>query len=173
MTWQVWTIGVLAAVVLLVTTYAVVLRRRLGRPTTPSGDPRVDGLSGRPADRTPQPAVSVSEPEYVITSVGHDVEPDRRPVPDGVVLSATLGEPLVKAVALAHGVRRALSPANRNRIGFEVRQEVRRSRKVRRAEMRVAWRRMKAEERAAAQSPVQSGGRPADPEALEGLGETA
>ena len=46
-------------------------------------------------------------------------------VPDRVVLSATVGEPLVKAVAFGHGVRRALSAESRNRIWFEMRREVR------------------------------------------------
>ncbi len=64
-------------------------------------------------------------------------------VPDRVVLSATLGEPLVKAVALGHGVRRALAPQTRNRIRFAMRREVKRARKVRRREMREAWREMK------------------------------
>jgi hypothetical protein len=48
------------------------------------------------------------------------------------VLSATLGEPLVKTAAFAHGVRRALSAESRNRIWFEVRREVRASRRRRR-----------------------------------------
>jgi hypothetical protein len=53
-------------------------------------------------------------------------------VPDRLVLSATLGEPLVKVAAFSHGVRRALSPESRNRIWFEMRREVRASRRRRR-----------------------------------------
>ena len=68
-------------------------------------------------------------------------------MPDRVVLSATVGEPLVKVVSFGHGLRRALSPESRNRIWFEVRREVRRARKQRRREMKEAWRRMQAEER--------------------------
>jgi hypothetical protein len=45
-----------------------------------------------------------------------------------------VGESLVRLVSLAYGVRRALSAENRNRIGFEVRREVRRARKRRRRE---------------------------------------
>jgi hypothetical protein len=60
------------------------------------------------------------------------------------VLSATLGEPLVRVVSLGHGVRRALSAESRNRIRFEVRREARRSRKQRRREMKDAWRRERA-----------------------------
>ena len=85
---------------------------------------------------------------YVITDAG---EPRPEPnVPDRVVLSATVGEPLVKVVSFGHGVRRALSPESRNRIWFEMRREVRRARKQRRREMKEAWRRMQAEERSAA-----------------------
>lgn len=89
--------------------------------------------------------------EFLITDVG--VEPVGKvgsapEVPDGVVLSATLGEPLVKAVALAHGLRRALAAESRNRIRFAMRQELRRSRRQRRREMKQAWRQMRASERA-------------------------
>ncbi|HEY0902574.1 MAG TPA: hypothetical protein VGE14_01645 [Marmoricola sp.] len=71
----------------------------------------------------------------VITSVGRESKPEplaAPPVPDRLVLSATLGEPLVRAAAFSHGVRRALSAESRNRIWFEVRREVRASRRRRR-----------------------------------------
>lgn len=63
-----------------------------------------------------------------------------RVVPDQVVLSATLGEPLVRTVSLLHGLRRALSAESRNRIRFAMRQEVRRARKQRRRDMKAAYR---------------------------------
>lgn len=78
-------------------------------------------------------------PEVLPGDAGDDLPVDR-PVPDQLVLSATLGEPLVKAAALGHGLRRALSAQARNRIWFEVRREVRRSRKQRRADMKAAYR---------------------------------
>lgn len=83
--------------------------------------------------------------EFVITDAGQP-EPPVEQVPDRVVLSATLGEPLVKAAAFTFGVRRALSAESRNRIRFAMRSEVRRSRKQRKKEMREAWRRMRAED---------------------------
>ena len=49
-----------------------------------------------------------------------------------------LRESVVKGISLAYGVRRALSPETRNRIRFLMRQEVRRSRKQRRADLRAA-----------------------------------
>ena len=42
----------------------------------------------------------------------------------------------VKAASLGYGVRRALAPETRNRIRFEMRREVKRSRRQRRAELK-------------------------------------
>lgn len=95
------------------------------------------------------------ERAYVVTDAGvvrltdASAAPDQveaRPVPDGLVLSATLGEPLVKAAAFGHGVRRALRAESRNRIRFAMRQEVRRSRRQRRRDMKAAYRSMQAQE---------------------------
>jgi hypothetical protein len=55
-----------------------------------------------------------------------------------------LRESVVKAASWVHGVRRALSPENRNRIAFEMRREVKSSRKSRRAEMQEALRAYRA-----------------------------
>lgn len=74
--------------------------------------------------------------ELMITDAG---QPPRQ-VDDRVVVSATLGEPLIKVVSTAYALRRSLSAENRNRIFFEMRREVRRARKQRRREMRAAWR---------------------------------
>lgn len=108
---------------------------------------RLDALDapaiGGPAAR-PEPVPGPGEvPAFVITDAGTDVPVEV--VRERVVLSATLGEPLVKAVALGHGVRRALSAESRNRIRFEMRREVRRTRKQRRREMKDAWRREQAQ----------------------------
>lgn len=96
------------------------------------------------------PAAPVAEPaprvaEFLITDAG---QPGREPGPaveERIVLSATMGEPLVKVAAFGHGLRRALSPRTLNRIRFEMRREVRRVRKQRRREMRRAWREMRAD----------------------------
>lgn len=109
------------------------LRHRLEELTRGgSGVPaQVEALvTGRPPAHEP--------PEYVITHVGEPVaavddEPDAGvPVPNRLVLGATLGEPLVKVAAFSHGVRRALSAESRNRIWFEMRRETRASRRRRR-----------------------------------------
>jgi len=89
--------------------------------------------------------------EYLITSA--PAAGDRRPAPPEVparsVVSVSLAEPLLKTVALAHGVCRALSPESRNRIGFEMRREVKRARKERRRAVRQARREAHAADRAA------------------------
>lgn len=56
-------------------------------------------------------------------------------------------ETIVKAAGLAHGVRRAMAPQTRNRIRFEMRREVKRSKRTRRTEMKQAWREYQARQR--------------------------
>jgi hypothetical protein len=96
---------------------------------------RLEELTARPA---PAPARTSAEPaDFVITHVGEAASGPADPVagvavPDRLVLSATLGEPLVRVAAFSHGVRRALSAESRNRIWFEMRREVRASRRRRR-----------------------------------------
>ncbi len=110
---------------------------------------RLGGLS-----RQVEPARSAEE-EFVITTAGLP-EPRRSDevapsdVPDRQLTakeftSVALGESLVTLASLAYGVRRALSPENRNRIAFEMRREVRRARKQRKADLKEAKRRLWAE----------------------------
>ncbi|MGZ5417007.1 MAG: hypothetical protein ACXWDI_07490 [Nocardioides sp.] len=103
---------------------------------------RLDALA-----RRVEPRPVVAETEYVITTAG---EPDpadlpvaatpMAPVSAGQFASVAAGESLVRLVSLGYGVRRALSEENRNRIGFEMRREVRRSRKQRKREVKQARR---------------------------------
>lgn len=129
----------------------VVDRRRLrdmltaSRAETASLQERLDELASRVAvSRAGEPATPPAE--FVITDMGRALA--NRRVADQVVLSTAVGEPLVKVAAFGHGVRRALSAESRNRIFFEMRREVRRARKHRRREMKQAWRRFQAEQRA-------------------------
>jgi hypothetical protein len=108
---------------------------------------RLDDLEQR--DRL----ATVSEPvpapvEFVITDLGQ-ARPAPEPVhPDGPAFAdIVLRETVVKAASLAHGVRRGLAPATRNRIRFEMRQEVRRSRRQRRADLKAARRDLHARQR--------------------------
>jgi hypothetical protein len=157
-------IGCVAAVVLVLAGLLVVVlrsraetRRQLAAAMAETAElrSRIDALSDqleRASAIERAPATQAAEAAYVITDAGNP-----RPEPtvsDRVVLSATVGEPLVKAVSFGHGVRRALSAESRNRIWFEMRREVRRARKQRRREMKEAWRRMRAEDRAAEDAPA-------------------
>jgi hypothetical protein len=124
--------------------------RRDPRPSR--GAAYVEELFAEPAGRADGRA------DFVITHVGEPGEdpagatqepPDGLAVPDRLVLSATLGEPLVKAAAFTHGVRRALSAEARNRIWFEMRREVRASRRRRRQLRKRLEREYRAQLRAA------------------------
>jgi hypothetical protein len=98
--------------------------------------------------RTPTVA---TEAEFVITGLGSEPEPEPAPAAaiDGAAFADTvLRETVVKAASLAHGVRRGLAPATRNRIRFEMKQEVRRSRRQRRADLKQAQRDLHARQRA-------------------------
>jgi hypothetical protein len=150
-------IGCTAAVLLLLVVLSALLlhgraesRRALASAVAETAElrQRVEELS-RQLERTAAGhQVDADGAAYVITDAG-TARPEPT-VPDRVVLSATVGEPLVKALAFGHGVRRALSAEARNRIWFEVRREVRRARKQRRRETKEAWRRSQAEARSAA-----------------------
>jgi hypothetical protein len=132
---------------------------------------RLEELTGRPAHAVggargpayleelfadPEPDQHAAEPqlaEFVITHVGEPGDGSDQPagdlaVPDRLVLSATLGEPLVKVAAFSHGVRRALRAESRNRIWFEMRREVRAARKRRRRLVKDYLRETRARERA-------------------------
>jgi hypothetical protein len=87
--------------------------------------------------------------EFVITRIG---EPEPEPVPTvpaPVFADLLLKETVVQTASLFHGLRRALEPETRNRIRFHMRQEVKRSRKQRRAELREVRREWAARQRTA------------------------
>lgn len=86
------------------------------------------------AQRQPESPVVA---EFLITDIGSEADVPAQ-ASSRLVLSAAVGEPLVKLAAFAHGVRKALTPENRNRIRFEMRREIRRARKARRVAGRAA-----------------------------------
>jgi hypothetical protein len=108
---------------------------------------RLDDLAPGSATADPTPAATAT---YVITDAGVRPAEDvvTVPVPDRLVLSTTLGTPLVKVAAFSHGIRRALSAESRNRIWFEMRREVRSARKQRRQQVRAYQREVRADVRA-------------------------
>ncbi len=167
-------ITVAAALVLLVALVALAIavagRRRLRRELAAAlADlaelrARVDRMSQAPPAASPAPVVQ----EFVIT--------DARPVGGGFSASASLAtrspadersrtpaersldsraftnilvaESLIRVASLGHGLRRALSAETRNQIGFEMRREVRRSRKQRRRDLKEARRVLRQDEAA-------------------------
>jgi hypothetical protein len=94
-----------------------------------------------------------TEHEYVITHVGELEEaPGNAPVPVRLTApafaDAVLRETVVQTASLVQGVRRALAPETRNRIRFEMRRELKRTRRARKAEVKEALREYRARHRA-------------------------
>lgn len=96
------------------------------------------------AERTAErvPVAKVDDREYVITDLGEDRGPKvpARVVPAPQFADILLRESVIKTAALAAGLRRALAPEIRNRIRFEMKREVKRSRKERKLMLRAARR---------------------------------
>ncbi|KAA1424141.1 hypothetical protein [Nocardioides antri] len=95
----------------------------------------------------------VDDKEYRITELG----PSRRGGPIGLLptvpgpqfVDVMLRESLIRTASIAAGLRRALAPEVRNRIRFEMKREVKRSRKQRKTDLKQARREWQAQQRAA------------------------
>jgi hypothetical protein len=89
---------------------------------------------------------------YVITAIDDAAAEPAPAVPatiDGALFADIVArETVVKAAALVHGLRRGVSAESRNRIRFEMKREVKRSRKQRRADLKAALRDYQARHRA-------------------------
>lgn len=86
--------------------------------------------------------------EFVITDLGREQPPADLVRPDAPAFAdIVVKETVVRAASLAHGLRRGLAPATRNRIRFEMKQELRRARKQRRADLKAAQRDLRARQR--------------------------
>jgi hypothetical protein len=107
---------------------------------------RLEGLERA----APRPRASSTEVEFVITDVGTDTEAPV-PVPGRIegrlFADLVLRESVVKAAALAHGVRRVCSAEVRQRLRDEMRRETRRSARRRRADVKEALRQYYARDR--------------------------
>jgi hypothetical protein len=147
-------LGVLALVCVLLVVAVVRLRARASAVGADLAAlrVRVEALEALEPTPTDLSAAAPANPpvEYVITDLGRE-EPSPEPVHlDGPAFAdIVLKETVVKAASFARGVRRGLTPATRNRIRFEMKQEVRRSRKQRRADLKAARRDLHARQRAA------------------------
>jgi hypothetical protein len=122
---------------------------------------RLDALTAT-LERSAGPATTGARPEYLITTVpqhpkpatsgvaatadelARRVEPPPGDAPTGRgFATVVLTDTVVRAASLSHGVRRALSPQNRNRIRFEMAREVKRSRRQRRRDLKEAKRHLR------------------------------
>jgi hypothetical protein len=154
-------LGVLTLLVVGVAALAVRLSRRVGRLearlAAPAASRHTDwsssGAGGSHSVSLDAPRPAPEQPDYVITHLGEpEQEQEVEAVPTvapGLFADLVLRETVVQTASLLHGVRRALSPETRNRIRFEMRREVKRSRKQRRADLREARREWEARQRAA------------------------
>lgn len=147
-------VALLVLVVLVASTRRALVRAQDGSLALAG---RLDELEQRlaaPAGTPPGVSTStvVADREYVITHLGEEPEPAVAApvVPAPVFADLVLRESVVQAATLAAGLRRALSPETRHRIRFEMRREVKRARKQRRADLRAARRDLHDRERAAA-----------------------
>lgn len=155
MTWQ-WlalggvAIGALVVVVVGLLVALARLRVRTDREMASAHEEttalreRLDRLEAVHRPATPAPSAVT---EYRITGLG-EPEPDE-PVrlERAVFADLVLRESVIRLGSLGHGVRRALSAESRNRIRFEMKREVKRARKQRRAEQREAYRDWQARQR--------------------------
>ena len=164
-----WIVPVVAAVLaLLVLSLAVTLLRVRSRTERDLAAARAEAASLREqvadierrlsAPATPE-RTGDDRAEYVITHLGElELEPRRwaegeaeggaTQIDRVLFADLVLRETVVKAASLGHGLRRALAPEVRNRIRFEMRREVKRARKQRRTDLRVARRDLAARQRA-------------------------
>ena len=151
MTQTVTWIGACFALVLVLIGYLMTVRRarrELAETRREAAElrSRIDGLAEQMAEQK----VAPDPTEYVITAIGS--EPDPGLVPERIdgrlFADIVLREAVVRTASLAHGVRRALAPETRNRIRFEMRREVKRSRRQRRADLKAARRDWEARQRA-------------------------
>jgi hypothetical protein len=150
----------LALVVVLVLALLAVLLRDRARVRAELAATRAEAaeLRDRIDALAQQVVASRREPEeFVITHLG---EPEADAAQQGALTEdqridgrlfadLVLRETVVKAAALGHGVRRAMAPETRNRIRFEIKREVRRSRKARKEETRQVRREMQDRRRQA------------------------
>jgi hypothetical protein len=156
-----WVVPTLSAALLLLVIGLVVAqvrgRSRTSRELQAAHDEaltlraQIDDIERRLAASAAAGAGRHDDTEYVITHLGSEPEPQAAPVPmvDGSLFAdLVLRETVVQAASLAHGLRRALAPEMRNRIRFEMRREIKRSRKQRRADLKAARREWEARQRA-------------------------
>lgn len=160
MTIVVLLLGLLAGVLALAVGVLALALRRARREATAQAErtrteaaelrARVDALAV-----AMQPVPAVTTEEFVITHLGEADAEDVAPQPTVTRIEGrlfadiVLRESVVKVASFGHGLRRALAPETRNRIRFEMKREVKRSRKQRKVFLRDVRREAAARQRAA------------------------
>ncbi len=156
MMWDWLALAGLALVALVLVVALARLRARTEREIASAHDEaaalrdRLDRLEQERA--RPEPPPVAVDHEYRITRVG---DPDTETADAGepvrleraVFADVLLRESVIRLGSLGHGVRRAMSAESRNRIRFEMKRELKRARKHRRAEQREAYRDWQARQR--------------------------
>ena len=147
------------AVVALAVALREVRQRLRALETSPVRSPGLETGASAPSSTTEPVVEEVAQrpsrdpvgDEFVITRLGEEPDEPAPALETKLFADVVLRETVVKAASLAYGLRRGLSPANRNRIWFEMRREVKRARKERKAEEREAIREYRARRRSAVQ----------------------
>lgn len=127
-------------------------RTALARRVADLEEERLAGAAVAAPVPGPLPDVVADEHSYVITRLGEDEDvpvAGSAPTMEARTFADILAkETVVRSAGLAHGLRRAFAPETRNRIRFEMRREVKRSKRDRKVEMKQAWREYQARQRA-------------------------
>lgn len=154
-------VACLVTLTLLVVVLAVALVRSRARSTAAVEAARAEAAVlaaqveaiARRLDQPSSDAVAVDDTAHVVTMLGRELADDADEpapaVPGPLFADLVLREGVVQAASLAAGVRRALAPEVRHRIRWEMRREVKRARKQRRADLRQARRDVAARQRSA------------------------
>lgn len=112
-------------------------------PATPSA------ATIEPVDTVAVDTAPVDTAAFVITAINDRERPDQASIAvpariDGRLFADIVArESVVKTAGLIHGLRRALAPEHRNKIRFEMRRAVKRSRKQRRSDLKAALRQLR------------------------------
>jgi len=127
-------VGAVASVALLAAGVLLVQVRRL------RGELRASAAMAPGARAEVQPGPLARRDADPVPPLRLPMAPPAAPVTQQQVVVATVGHPLVRAASLAHGLRQALAPENRDRIRALVRRDLHRREKLRRRAARRAAR---------------------------------
>lgn len=138
-------VAVAAIICAVLSTYAALrLKTRVSTLEQNMADSPQDDESGQDVSVPEASHMGEYDSEYVITTVGAAEEQQA----DTPFAQLVLRESVVMAASWAEGVRRALSPETRNRIRFQMKQQVKQARKARKAEIKQLRKELRTRKRA-------------------------